>query len=226
MALRWSKGVGRGPQLSPRHHHQRPAPMRPPTAVVRLMEIRMMHRSTSDEPPTSDPNLPSAAADQTMKAALSCQEGYSGAFWAEGDTVCARRLAITFVASYVYLADPSRGPPARVDIVSVCCIAALCSALRLHSTRLWDASGHPCQANYASRVAHHLQRLLPSSAGTPSRGSNQETSSSPCDGGGSTNKIRPAVVSGPHQIKKRKTSRESLKRGTTGMCNSPDRVVP
>jgi hypothetical protein len=97
------------------------------------------------------------------------------------------------------------------------CVASLrsalrCSCLRLHSTRPWDASGHPCLANYASRVAHHLQRLLPSSAGTPSRGSNQETSASSCDGGGSTNKIRPLD---PIRSKRRKTSRESLKRGTT-----------
>ena len=69
-----------------------------------------------------------------------------------------------------------------------CCIGP--SALLCSYTRgdFWDASGltlslYPCQqANCASRPAHHLQRLLPPSAGTLSRGPAQvwpqETSSS------------------------------------------------
>lgn len=69
---------------------------------------------------------------------------------------------------------PRRDRSTRVDSLHFC------------SDKTWDAAGHPCQANHASGPAHHLQRLLPPSAGTPAR--RQETSSfSPCLDGGSTN---------------------------------------
>jgi hypothetical protein len=83
---RWQGGPAVGP----------PAPPPPPVTSTHAAtngrcatdgdpSDALQHFSTSDEPPISDPNyLPSAAADQTMKAALSCQEGCSGPFLAGG----------------------------------------------------------------------------------------------------------------------------------------------
>jgi hypothetical protein len=143
---RWQGGPAVGP----------PAPPPPPVTSTHAAtngrcatdgdpSDALQHFSTSDEPPISDPNyLPSAAADQTMKAALSCQEGCSGPFLAGGRYSTQTCDNLSWPRSCNWRTPPpppSRGPPARVDIVSVCCIAALCSALLLSAVALDETLG-------------------------------------------------------------------------------------